>query len=220
MGTTYSFKDVSATIAGPTGSANLGFGAAIADEGITIDMLGDKDTMHIGADGTPMHSLHADKSGHITIRALKTSPLNAILQAMYDAQQISSTLWAQNVIIVRENQSGDTTTSLADFNRSAVQHLSRQVRQLMLGAMEKLPAGRCEYSSTTLAVSTERLPRVLERIARFRRELIALLEQNPARDDVYQLEINFFPVTTLQSDEESTRGTTRDAVADPGEGAR
>jgi hypothetical protein len=110
MGTTYSFKDVSATIAGPTGSANLGFGAAIADEGITIDMLGDKDTMHIGADGTPMHSLHADKSGHITIRALKTSPLNAILQAMYDAQQISSTLWAQNVIIVRENQSGDTTT--------------------------------------------------------------------------------------------------------------
>jgi hypothetical protein len=111
MGLTYSFKDVSASLTGPTGSANLGYGAAIADEGITIDMVGDKNTMHIGADGTPMHSLHADKSGIVTIRTLKTSPLNAILQTMYDAQQISSTLWGQNVIIVRENESGDITTA-------------------------------------------------------------------------------------------------------------
>lgn len=110
MANTFSFKDVSANITGPTGSANLGYGAAIADEGITIDMAGDKNTMHIGADGTPMHSLHADKSGHVTIRTLKTSPLNAVLQAMYDAQQLSSTLWGNNTIVVRENQSGDLTT--------------------------------------------------------------------------------------------------------------
>jgi structural protein KPP10_ORF10 len=120
MSQTYSFKDVSASINGPTGSANLGYGAAIADEGITIDMAGDKETMHIGADGTPMHSLHADKSGTVTVRCLKTSPTNAILQAMYDAQQVSSTLWAQNVIIVRENESGDITTcSSVGFKKKA-----------------------------------------------------------------------------------------------------
>ena len=111
MANTYSFKDVSASLAGPTGTANLGYGAAISEEGITIDMGCDKNTMHIGADGTPMHSLHADKSGVVTIRTLKTSPTNAILQAMYDAQQISSILWGQNVIVVRENQSGDITTA-------------------------------------------------------------------------------------------------------------
>lgn len=111
MGITYSFKDVSAQLTGPTGSANLGYGAAAAEEGISIDMLGDKNTMHIGADGTPMHSLHADKSGTVTIHTLKTSPLNAQLQDMYDAQQISSILWGQNVIVVRENQSGDITTA-------------------------------------------------------------------------------------------------------------
>lgn len=111
MGNTYSFKDVSAQLTGPTGSANLGYGAAIDDEGITIEMGGDKNTMRIGADGSPMHSLHADKSGSVTIRTLKTSSLNAILQTMYDAQQISSTLWGQNVIVVRENQSGDITTA-------------------------------------------------------------------------------------------------------------
>jgi uncharacterized protein (TIGR02147 family) len=116
------------------------------------------------------------------------------------------------------DQSGDTTASLADFNRSAVQHLSQQVRQLMLGALEKVPAARCEYSSTTLAVSTQRLPGVLERIARFRRELVSVLGEDGVRDDVYQLEINFFPVTQLQHESEDTRGTTRDAVADSGEG--
>ena len=110
MANTYSFKDVSANLVGPTGTANLGYGAAISEEGITIDMGGDKNTMHIGADGTPMHSLHADKSGTVTVRTLKTSPTNAILQTMYDAQQLSSTVWGQNLIIIRENQSGDITT--------------------------------------------------------------------------------------------------------------
>ena len=115
------------------------------------------------------------------------------------------------------DKSGDTTTSLADFNRTAVQHLSRQLRQLMLAALENVPAGRCEYSATTLAVSTGRIAGVLERIAGFRRELMALLQHDGARDDVYQLEINFFPITRLQHEREIPDGTTGDAVADLGE---
>jgi uncharacterized protein (TIGR02147 family) len=115
------------------------------------------------------------------------------------------------------DRSGDTTTSLAQFSRSAVQHLSRQVRQLMLGAMRSVPAGRCELSSTTVAVSSSRLPAVLERITRFRRDLAGLLRQDNAPDDVYQLEINFFPITRLQHEEEIPNGTTRDEMADPGE---
>jgi hypothetical protein len=110
MGITYSFKDVTANLTGPTGTANLGYGAALADEGITIDMGGDKNTMSIGADGRAMHSLHADKSGTVTVRCQKVSPTNSILQDMYDAQQASSTLWGQNVIVIREVQSQDITT--------------------------------------------------------------------------------------------------------------
>jgi len=116
------------------------------------------------------------------------------------------------------DRSGDTTTSLAEFSHVAVQRLSEQVRRLLLAALESVPDGSCEHSSTTLALCTARLPAVLERIARFRRELIALLEQDPIRDDVYQLEITFFPITILQRDKENTGGTTRDAVADPGQG--
>ncbi len=116
------------------------------------------------------------------------------------------------------DRSGDTTTTLAEFSQAAVERLSEQVRRLMVSAMAAVPPGHCEHSTTTLAIDTARLPGVLERIARFRRELAALLEQDATRDDVYQLEINFYPVTSLQRDKEKTGGTTRDAVADPGQG--
>ncbi len=108
---TYSFQDVQATLVGPTGVINLGYGAAVADEGISIDMAGDKNTMLIGADGEGMHSLHADKSGTVTVRLLQTSPTNAKLQAMYDAQTLSSALHGQNLISVTNPASGDVTTA-------------------------------------------------------------------------------------------------------------
>ncbi|AHX12941.1 hypothetical protein CH75_06520 [Dyella jiangningensis] len=107
MGRAYSFLDVQATIVGPGGSFNLGNGAANAEEGITVEMVEDKNTMTIGADGTPMHSLHAGKAGTVTVRLLKTSPVNAQLQAMYDLQSVSSAVWGQNVISINNKASGD-----------------------------------------------------------------------------------------------------------------
>lgn len=107
----YSFMDVNVTLAGPGVNANLGYGAATAEEGIDIVMAGDKNTMTIGADGNGMHSLHADKSGEITIRLLKTSPMNAVLSAAYDAQSLSSGLWGQNLITVNQSAAGDIHTA-------------------------------------------------------------------------------------------------------------
>lgn len=106
---TYSFIDVSATLVGPTGYVDLGYGSASAEEGISVTMGGDKNTMMVGADGEGMHSLHADKSGIITVRLLKTSPQNAKLMAMYNAQTISSQLHGQNVITVTHVKSGDVS---------------------------------------------------------------------------------------------------------------
>lgn len=108
---TYSFLDVQASITGPGGSFSLGSGSGVAEEGIDIKMAEDKDAMHIGADGTAMHVLIPGKSGTISIRLLKTSPKNAKLMAMYDAQALSSALWAQNVITVTQTASGDVTTA-------------------------------------------------------------------------------------------------------------
>ncbi|WP_427183529.1 phage structural protein [Bordetella bronchialis] len=104
---TYSFIDNQATLVGPTGVVEMGYGAATAEEGITIASAADKNTMTVGADGEFMHSLHADKSGLITVRLLKTSPTNQTLMIQYNAQTLNSVLHGKNVITVRNSASGD-----------------------------------------------------------------------------------------------------------------
>ncbi|MBD2782538.1 MULTISPECIES: phage structural protein [Xenorhabdus] len=105
---TYSFQDVSATITGVGGHVNLANGAATSEEGLTVAMSDAKNTMTVGADGEVMHSLSAGKHGTITVVLLKTSPANAKLMLMYNAQQFSSATWGNNFILIRNTASGDT----------------------------------------------------------------------------------------------------------------
>jgi hypothetical protein len=107
---TYSFLDVNASIVGPGGAFSLS-GEGNSDEGITISMTDEKDVLTIGADGTPMHTLVASKAGKVSIHLLKTSPVNAKLMALYDAQSLSSALWGKNTITMTNSASGDTSSA-------------------------------------------------------------------------------------------------------------
>ena len=108
--TTYSFLDTNAAIVGPGGAINLGAGAGAAEEGISYERSEEQDTMTIGADGTAMHSLRANKSGKVTVRLLKTSVTNAALQAMFNAQTVSGSLHGQNTITIFNTVTGDVIT--------------------------------------------------------------------------------------------------------------
>lgn len=96
MSTTYSFLDTHCAIVGPGGAFSLTGGSS--KEGITVEPREDKSKLDIGADGSGMYSLRADKSARITIRLLKNSPVNALMSGMYNFQQISSANWGQNTI--------------------------------------------------------------------------------------------------------------------------
>lgn len=110
MSNTYSFLDVQAAIVGPGGSFSLGAGAGVAEEGITIDPTEELNNMTVGADGQGVHSLHADKSGKITVRLLKTSPTNALLGAMLAFQRTSAANHGQNTITITDTNRGDVVT--------------------------------------------------------------------------------------------------------------
>lgn len=107
---TYSFQDYSATLVGAGAVIDLGAGVGVSDDGITVEMAGDKNTMTVGADGEGMHSLHSDKSGTVTVTLLKTAPANAKLMALYNLQTNSSALHGQNVITITNPQTGDVVT--------------------------------------------------------------------------------------------------------------
>lgn len=115
---TYSFLSAQAELVGPNGRVSLGNGAGAAEEGITIAQTEDRDTMTIGADGSGMHSLHAGKSGQVTVRLLKTSPTNAILMAIANADFASPADHGQNTILIRDVQRGDAVAcSFCAFRR-------------------------------------------------------------------------------------------------------
>jgi plastocyanin len=124
---TYSFIDVSASLVGPTGVIDLGYGSATSDEGISISMAEAKNTMTSGADGEVMHSLHAGKSGTLTVTLLKTSPTNKKLSLAYNAQSQSSALWGNNVITVRNSASGDTTVARSVAFQKQPDHANAKV---------------------------------------------------------------------------------------------
>lgn len=103
----YSFMDVVATLTGPGGSIDLGYGAAVAEEGISIAQTEDRNMMMIGADGEGMHTLRAGKSGTFIVHLLKTSPTAKKLQNMFNLQSVSASVWGQNIITMEQTTSGD-----------------------------------------------------------------------------------------------------------------
>lgn len=104
---TYSFQTVFATLTGPGGSINIGAGAAAAEEGISTELVEETDSMKIGADGNVSHSLHAARAGKVTVRILKTSPVNQALMNMYNLQRDNPKLWAINTLVVTNLAVGD-----------------------------------------------------------------------------------------------------------------
>jgi hypothetical protein len=57
-----------------------------------------------------VHSLYADRSGKVTIRLLKTSPVNAVLNAMKELQRVSAALHGANTLTIVNKTSGDVIT--------------------------------------------------------------------------------------------------------------
>lgn len=109
-GYVYSFNSIKGTLIGPGIAINLGNGSSPTEEGITIDPSGPINGMTIGSDGNGMHSLNMDKSGHVTVRVLKDSPINSQMAAAYALQTASAAAHGQNTIAFSNIDSGDAIT--------------------------------------------------------------------------------------------------------------
>lgn len=107
---TYSFQQIHASLGGPGGLISLGSGSASAEEGITVDPLEETDMMKSGADGSVMHSLNPSKTAKVTVRLLKTSPVNNLLATLFALQRVSALLWGQNILSITDIARGDVYT--------------------------------------------------------------------------------------------------------------
>lgn len=118
---TYTFLEVYGTLVGPGVATNIASDAAPAKEGISTAYSEAKNTATTGADGSLMQSMHATQTGKFTIRLLKTSPVNAVLNAAYNFQrQPPGSNWGQNTLRIVDKVRGDVETlSQAAFSKHA-----------------------------------------------------------------------------------------------------
>jgi transcriptional regulator with XRE-family HTH domain len=114
------------------------------------------------------------------------------------------------------DRSGDATVNIETLEAGTIERQQGQSRRLSASALRSIPIALREHSTITLAVNSEQLARAFELSARFRQQLIDLLRDGPA-DDVYQIEVAIFPVTTKKR--ENPYAVSGRAVADSGEGS-
>ena len=150
---------------------------------------------------TRLESFRADSSWVARVLGISTDEVNIALVRLCHLGLLSmeGERWV--------DRSEGLVVSLEDFTQAAIDLLWSQVRELALASM-RTPARPHEHSSTTLAVDSKRLPEITEKIARFRSDLLELLEHDRANDydDIYRLEINFFPITRTAPSKENDDG--------------
>jgi hypothetical protein len=106
----YSFLNIQASIVGPGLATQIGSSSGAAKEGLSTAFDEDKTTVTTGADGSIMTSLKAGMTGTITVRLMKTSPINSVLSNAFNFQRASAANWGGNTIRVVDKARGDVVT--------------------------------------------------------------------------------------------------------------
>lgn len=89
---------------------------------------------------------------------------------------------------------GSVIKTSEDVASLAIQSFHRQMGALALKALNG-PVAEREFTGTTVAVAPEQLPEVKEQIRKFRENLDQFIERGKNRKRVYQLNVQFFPIT-------------------------
>jgi hypothetical protein len=106
----YSFLNIQASIVGPGLTAQIGASAGAAKEGLSTAFDEDKSVITTGSDGSIMTTVRASMTGTITVRLLKTSPVNVLLSRAFNFQRSSAINWGGNIIRVVDKVRGDVVT--------------------------------------------------------------------------------------------------------------
>lgn len=87
------------------------------------------------------------------------------------------------------------TGNIENYTDLARRLLQKQVIEQSLYALETVPISKRSQTSMTFAGSYVKMERAKELIAKFRRELTDLMQEDGEQDQVYQLSISLFPIS-------------------------
>lgn len=90
---------------------------------------------------------------------------------------------------------GFTTHYNPQQTSEAKKRYQKQLLEKSLESLERDDYSIRDHSSTTMAINTKDILKAKKEIQSFRKKLCELMETSPRPDEVYQLQIGFFPIT-------------------------
>ena len=87
------------------------------------------------------------------------------------------------------------TTGPMEVTPIAVRGLHRQMGEIALDAIEGVPQDERHFSGVTLGITQGAYDEIVAEIAAFRKKVIEIATREDATDEVYRLNIQFFPMT-------------------------
>ena len=87
------------------------------------------------------------------------------------------------------------TTGPMEVTPLAVRNLHRQMGEFALDTIEGVPQDKRHFSGVTVGVTREAYEEIVQEIAEFRKRVIAIATRDSATDEVYRLNMQFFPMT-------------------------
>ena len=87
------------------------------------------------------------------------------------------------------------TTGPMNITPLAVRGLHHQMGEFALDAIENVPQDERHFSGLTLGITREAYEKIVQRIAEFRKDIIAIATSEAATEEVYRLNVQFFPMT-------------------------
>lgn len=97
--------------------------------------------------------------------------------------------------LVRSDQTVSTGPRVLGEGRIAARSFLREMLERASESMDVVPAELRELGSITVAIRASTIPELKERILRFRRELLERCDQDVEPDEVYQFNVQLFPLT-------------------------
>lgn len=87
------------------------------------------------------------------------------------------------------------TTGPMEVTPIAVREMHRQMGEFALEAIEGVAQDERHFSGLTLGITRDAYEKIVQEIAEFRKRIITIATQDSGMDEVYRLNVQFFPMT-------------------------
>jgi uncharacterized protein (TIGR02147 family) len=96
------------------------------------------------------------------------------------------------------DKSGDAEFHSEALTETASNQMNQEIHELAVEAIKRIPSGHRAQRQMMVAIDSRTLPRLQALADEFLGQLRGLISESTEKDDVYQVEISFFPVTALK----------------------